>query len=202
EELGLADNTVVIYSADHGDLCGSHGMIDKHYVMYEELVRVPLIVRWPGRVAAGQTIGEFVSSELDLAATICDSAVGVMPATFAGQSLLPRITQPTATARAWQPRDDIFATYFGNQFGLYSQRMVRNERWKYVWNATAEDELYDTVNDPGELQNLAADPHWQRQRAQLRNRVAQWMEATNDPLLNQWTERILRGFHTPSIGER
>ncbi|MCB0189028.1 MAG: sulfatase-like hydrolase/transferase, partial [Caldilineaceae bacterium] len=192
EELGLADNTVVIYSADHGDLCGSHGMIDKHYVMYEELVRVPLIVRWPGHVAAGQTITEFVSSELDLAATICDSAVGVIPSTFAGQSFLPRITQPTPGISPWQPRDDIFVTYFGNQFGLYSQRMVRDERWKYVWNATAADELYDISTDPGELYNRAADFACAEQRATTSQRLLMWMQQTNDRLLNPWTEGVLR----------
>ena len=52
-------------------------------------------------------------------------------------------------------RQDIFSMYHGNQFGLYSQRMVRDRRWKYIWNATAEDELYDLETDPGELYNLA-----------------------------------------------
>lgn len=191
DELGLAENTLVIYSADHGDLCGSHGMIDKHYVMYEELVRVPLIVRWPGHIAAGQTVSEFVTSELDLAATICDSAGIARPATFAGQSLLPLLLAHKSTAPAWHSRESIFVTYHGNQFGLYSQRMVRDARWKYVWNATAEDELYDMTNDPGELQNLAAESRWQDERRRLRGQVCKWMKATDDRLLNQWTEQLL-----------
>ncbi|MEZ4679452.1 MAG: sulfatase-like hydrolase/transferase [Caldilineaceae bacterium] len=191
EELGLAENTLVIYSADHGDLCGSHGMIDKHYVMYEELVRVPLIIRWPSQVAGGQTVDAFVSSEIDLAATICDCAACAIPTTFAGQSTLPLISNRQSHAADWSPRQDIFTTYYGNQFGLYSQRMVRDEQWKYVWNATAEDELYDTIADPGELQNLATKPEWQSERLRLRQRIVRWMQETNDQLLNYWTKRVL-----------
>lgn len=189
DELGLTENTVVIYSADHGDLCGSHGMIDKHYVMYEELVRVPLLVRWPGSVAAGQTIDTFVSSEIDLAATFCDGARVVTPATFAGQSIRP-LLDPNPQ-KQWRVRPDIFTTYHGNQFGLYSQRMVRDERWKYVWNATAEDELYDTIADPGELENRAADPLCTDRRYKLRQRLVAWMQQSNDQLLNPWTQRVL-----------
>jgi len=196
DTLGIAENTVVIYSADHGDLCGSHGMIDKHYVMYEELVRVPLIVRYPDvrypdEMAAGQAVSEFVSSELDVAATICDCANVARPATFAGQSLLPLLLQNKMDTQRWERREDIFATYHGNQFGLYSQRMVRDERWKYVWNATAEEELYDTIADPGELQNLAADVQWQDECHRLRRRLLHWMQATDDRLLNSWTKRFL-----------
>lgn len=191
DELGLAENTVVVYSADHGDLCGAHGMIDKHYVMYEELVRVPLIVRWPSWVEAGQARTEFVSSEIDLAATICECAGVDRPPTFAGQSLLPLLAHTGLAAQEWQPREDIFATYHGNQFGLYSQRMVRDQRWKYVWNATAEDELYDTVADPGELQNLAGCAQWQKECQRLRQRILHWMQATDDRLLNVWTKRML-----------
>ena len=164
-------------------------MIDKHYVMYEELLRVPLIVRWPRNVRAGQTIDAFVSSELDLASTFCDSAGVVTPPTFAGQSILPLIS-PNEQEQ-WSVRSDIFATYYGNQFGLYSQRMVRENRWKYVWNATAEDELYDTITDPGELQNRAADPLCAEQRHKLRQRLVAWMQQTNDQLLNSWTQRVL-----------
>lgn len=48
EDLGLADNTIVVYTSDHGDTCGGHGMLDKHYVLYDDVTRIPLIIRWPG----------------------------------------------------------------------------------------------------------------------------------------------------------
>lgn len=192
DELNLAGNTVVIYSADHGDLCGSHGMIDKHYVMYEELVRVPLIVRWPEQIKAGQQVDTFVSSALDLAATFYDCADVERPSTLGGQSLLPLFGESGIGETLWQNRQDIFATYHGNQFGLYSQRMVRDKRWKYVWNATAEDELYDILNDPGELHNIASLPEYKPIRLALRHRLINWMLETDDRLLNSWIQTQLQ----------
>lgn len=198
DELGLADETLVIYASDHGDLCGSHGMIDKHFIMYDDVVRVPLILRWPGRLAAGMVREDFISSALDLAATICRAAGLEPPATFAGRSLLEG-----PGAEGSSPRQDIFATYHGSQFGLYTQRMLRDRRWKYVWNATAEDELYDLDCDPGEVRNLAAGAAnaahvahaaHAKELGRLRRRLVEWMEATHDPVLNDWTRRqILQG---------
>ena len=88
-------------------------------------------------------------------------------------------------------RDDIFSMYHGYLFGMYSQRMVRDRRWKYVWNATAEDELYDLESDPGELHNLAADTDHQVEITRLRQRTVAWMEDTDDLLLNPWTRKQL-----------
>ena len=74
---------------------------------------------------------------------------------------------------------------------LYSQRMVRDRRWKYVWNLTAEDELYDLAADPAELRNLATDPASAGELARLRGRMVAWLEATHDRILNKWTRRQL-----------
>ena len=186
DALDLADHTLVIYTSDHGDLCGGHGMIDKHFVMYDDVVRVPLVARWPGQVAPGQTCPAFVSSALDLAYTFCEVGGAAAPAGFMGQSLLPLLR-----GQAGSSRPDIFSTYHGSQFGLYSQRMVRDERWKYVWNPTAEDELYDLVADPGEITNLAGRSGHAAELQQLRGRLIAWMEATDDKLLNSWTRQQL-----------
>ncbi len=186
DALGLAENTLVVYTPDHGDLCGGHGMADKHYVMYDDIARVPLILRWPGVLPAGQVCDAFVSSGIDLAATFCDAAGARRPETFVGKSLLP-----LARGDGDNSRQDIFAMYFGNQFGLYSQRMVRDRRWKYVWNLTAEDELYDLATDPGEITNLATAPAAAAELARLRLRMLAWLEETRDPILNMWTRRQL-----------
>ncbi|MBI3987552.1 MAG: sulfatase-like hydrolase/transferase [Lentisphaerae bacterium] len=181
DRLGIADNTLVVYTTDHGDMCGGHGMIDKHFVMYDDVVRVPLILRWPGRIEPGTVCRDFVSHALDLATTFCRAAGVESPSTFRGGDLLSLLN---GTA---EPRCDIFSTYHGNQFGLYSQRMVRDRDWKYVWNATAEDELYDLSADPAERHNRAADPICLPPLRQLRGRLLAWMEQTKDPLLNPWT---------------
>lgn len=187
DALGVAGNTLVVYTTDHGDMCGAHGMMDKHYVMYDDVVRVPLIMRWPGVVAAGQVNDMFVSSAIDLASTFCHAAGLPIPGTFKGESLLRSATE----GRQENPRPDIYSTYFGNQFGLYSQRMVRDRRWKFIWNPTAEDELYDLAMDPAELHNLTGDPAASAELDRLRARMVWWLRHTDDPLLNPWTERQL-----------
>ncbi len=184
--LGLAQSTLVVYTTDHGDLGGGHGMVDKHYVMYDDVVRVPLVARWPGHIEPGTVCDAFISHSLDLASTFCEVAGTPIPTTFRGQSLVPLFEGARDNGRP-----DIFAMYHGNQFGLYSERMVRDRRWKYVWNATAEDELYDIEDDPGELRNLAADPKYLRELRRLRRRLIAWMEATSDPLLNGWNRTQL-----------
>jgi arylsulfatase A-like enzyme len=189
DRLDLTENTLVIYTTDHGDLCGGHGMVDKHYVMYDDVVRVPLIARWPVRCAPGRVCDAFVSHSIDLATTFCDVAEVPIPATFRGQSLLPLLDGASENGR-----DDIFSVYHGNQFGLYSQRMVRDRRWKYVWNATAEDELYDLSTDPGEVHSRAVDSACAVELGRLRQRLVAWMEMTRDPLLNGWTRtQLLEG---------
>ncbi len=190
DALGLAERTLVVYTADHGDLCGSHGMADKHYVMYDDVARVPLILRWPGVIPAGQVCGAFVSAGIDLATTFCAAAGVEAPETFVGRNLLSWAA-PQSGMSPEAERPDIFCMYFGNQFGLFSQRMVRDRRWKYVWNLTAEDELYDLATDPGEIVNRATDPAAAGELSRLRRRLLAWLEETRDPILNGWTRRQL-----------
>jgi len=190
DRLGIADDTLVIYTSDHGDMCGSHGMMDKHFIMYDDVVRVPLIARWPGRIAPGGTCEAFVSHSIDLARTFCEVAGAPAPDTFQGLSLLPLFAGERDNGRC-----DIYSQYFGNQFGLWSQRMVRDRRWKYVWNATGEDELYDLEADPGEVRNRATDPACRDELARLRRRLVAWMEEIKDPLNNRWIRtQLLEGL--------
>jgi len=186
DRLGLGDRTLVVYTADHGDLCGGHGMIDKNYVMYDDVVRVPLLARLPGRLPAGATCDAFVCHAIDLASTFCDAAGLDAPEMFTGRSLLP-----LARGEDADPRRDIFGMWQGAQFGLYTQRMVRTRRWKYVWNATALDELYDLQADPGEIVNRARDAACADLLAGLRRRLIEWMASIDDPMLNPWTRTQL-----------
>lgn len=83
DDTGQSDSTVVVFTCDHGDMCGAHRMIDKHFVMYDDVVRVPLIIRAPAYMQqAGRVCDAFVCQELDVAATFCDLATGAMPAEF------------------------------------------------------------------------------------------------------------------------
>lgn len=186
--LGHDDDTVVIFTSDHGDMCGAHRMLDKHYVLYDDVVHVPLIVHMPGQ-QRGVTTDAFVSNMLDLAPTLAALGGGDVPAHLHGTSLLPLLSGDPS----FVPRADIVSTYNGQQFGLYSQRMLRERRWKYVWNATDVDELYDLEADPAELRNLIADPGVQGVVERMRRRLHAELKAAGDSLIdNPWlTDQML-----------
>jgi arylsulfatase A-like enzyme len=177
--IGAEDDTLVVFTTDHGDMTGSHGMMDKHHVMYEEVVRVPLLLRWPGRIAPGTVVDALTYNLLDLVPTLY-AAVGLdPPVTCVGRDLLAADSGP--------PREHVVATYNGQQFGLHSQRMLRTRRWKYVWNATDVDELYDLDDDPHELTNRARDPGQGETLAVLRRALLETLTAEGDgQMANDW----------------
>lgn len=188
DRLGAADRTLVIYTTDHGDFCGGHGQMDKHFCMYDDLMRVPLIVRWPGELDGGRSCDAFAMQELDVAATIWRAAELDPPANIAGRDLRD-------VARGNVSRDAVFGQYSGAQLGAYTQRMIRTPRWKYIWNATDVDELYDLERDPGELINRIDDPSCAGELRELRQRLYAWMESIGDPMTNGWTQRQLIDGH-------
>lgn len=191
EAEGLADETWVVYTSDHGDACGSHRMIDKHYIMYEDVVRVPLIVRWPGNARPGATCEAMVTHALDLAATCCEAAGIPAPPGCQGRSLLPWLRGETV--EDW--RQEVVATFNGAQFGLYNMRMLRERRWKYVWNPTDVDELYDLESDPWELENRIAEEGLQaRVQAMRRTLLARLTEQGDDLVAKPWLrEQLAQG---------
>ena len=186
DRLGLAEDTLVVYTADHGDTTGDHGLIDQHYNLYDAVFRVPMIARWPGVISPGRTSDDFVCNALDLSRTFVEIAGGEVPETFAGQSLLPVLQETGGTGR-----QDIYGQYVNNQFGLCTQRCVRDRRWKYVWNATDVDELYDLDADPGEVENRTQAPACAGELQRLRHRLVAWMDETKDPMLNPWIRKQL-----------
>lgn len=176
DALGLSDRTLVIYSTDHGDMCGGHGMIDKHYVMYEDIVRVPLLLRWPGVLPAGAACDTFVEHELDVARTILRAANIDAPDSFVGQDLVELVRDPS------RGRDHAFSQYQGTHQGLLSMRMLRTRRWKYVYSPSSMDELYDLQRDPGELVNRIDDASCADVLRQLKTTMSQRMRSIRDPL--------------------
>lgn len=190
---GLTENTLVIYSSDHGDFCGGHGLIDKHFSMYDDITRVPLILRWPGRVCPGHVERGFVSAQLDIARTILSAAGIPAPDSFVGTDLV------ALAAGRIAPRPHIMAQYFGTESGSYSSRMLRTDRFKYCYNPVARDELYDLVADPGEIVNLIDDSAYAGDLRELRQLLAEEMRRAGDPLLNLWTRTHLVG--APPVSE-
>lgn len=193
EATGQADNTIVIFTADHGDMAGSHRMMDKHYILYDDVVRVPLIVRWPGK-AEGVRYDGFISNCLDMAPTMLDIVNTPEDKRFDmdGISFFPLITEGAMPEK----RTDIVTSYNGQQFGLYTQRMLRNDHYKYVWNMTDTDEFYDMVNDPWEMNNLIAEPSVQGEIAAMRKRLYEILLKEDEKLVRPgWIARQLLAGH-------
>jgi arylsulfatase A-like enzyme len=165
---------ITVFSSDHGDLGGAHGLPYKGPAMYDELVRVPLVISWPGRIRAARA--DALVSLIDLLPTLCDLADVPPPGDVDGLSLRPILEQ-----RAPQVRDMVFAEYYGKQSWRVPIRMVRTDRWKYVRYLGYGDELYDVVADPGELRNLAADAGAAGERLRLGRELDDWIRRTADP---------------------
>ncbi|WP_083988933.1 sulfatase-like hydrolase/transferase [Devosia geojensis] len=188
DSIGAADETVVIFTSDHGDMCGAHRMLDKHYVLYDDVVRVPLAIRLPGQVERVST-DAFVYNMLDLAPTIMSMAGLQPPPGLHGIDL----TQVVYGCKGFETRPHVVSTYNGQQFGLYSQRMLRDRRWKYVWNATDVDELYDLEIDPAELHNVSGAPENRTRLAQMRSSLYEELVTFGDTLVaNPWLQDQFR----------
>lgn len=168
-EAGLDENTYVIYSADHGDWLGDHGLVLKGPMFYEGLLRVPLLVKGPG-VPAGQVVDEPVSN-MDLGPTMFDLAGVDARQDQHGQSLRPFLEGKDET------RD--FAMYewelLPNRVGVaLSMRGVRTKTDKLSMDMRSGDgEMYDLVSDPNEMVNVFADPAYAQRRKVLEGYLAQ-----------------------------
>jgi len=177
-ELGLSEDTAVVFCADHGDTLGCHGgQWDKGPYMYEETCRVPLIVRGPG--VPGERRTGAVVSNMDIYSTVLEVCGASAPPDVDSRSFLPIVE-----GREGQGRDAVFAHFYGfDTRGLFLQRMVRTERLKYVYNPSDIDELYDLESDPHELTNRVADPEERNALRRLQTRLLAEMTATNDPFV-------------------
>jgi arylsulfatase A-like enzyme len=151
EELGLDDNTVVIYSSDQGFYIGDHGWYDKRW-MYEESLKMPLIVKWPGVTEAG-SVNEDLVQNLDYAETFLEMAGAEVPADMQGRSLVPLLAGDTPDD--W--RESIYYHYYEYPSVHMVPRHygVRNDRYKLIhFYQFDEWEFYDLETDPDELRNL------------------------------------------------
>ncbi|CAG7617628.1 sulfatase-like hydrolase/transferase [Paenibacillus allorhizosphaerae] len=193
EALGIADETIVVFTSDHGDMCGAHRMMDKHYILYDDVVKVPLIVKYPGLSAPGTVCDAFVYNLLDVPPTILELLELQAPDSMQGRSLLPLLQGGGNAPTDW--RDAVVASYNGQQFGLYTQRMIRTKDWKYIWNTTDVDELYDLAQDPGELNNRITDPAAADTVKQLRTALYLQLIQDGDGLAaNHWMkDQLLLG---------
>lgn len=162
DRLGLSDNTIVVYTTDHGEMLFDHGMVQKHN-FFEESVRVPLIVRHPSRLPAGAVRNNTVSL-LDLFPTFCQMTGIPVPAGLEGRSILPDL-------RGEAPDDPERASF--SEFAEYGfpERMIRTRDWKYIYSQGQICQLYNLKDDPRETTNLIDRDSCRSIRGQLHDRL-------------------------------
>jgi arylsulfatase A-like enzyme len=153
-------------------------MMDKHYILYDSVVHVPFIVKAPGVSPA--RISSFACSSLDVAPTV-EKLVGM-------EAESPRHGRPaTDYADGTASPDFAVFTSNGQQFGLFTQRGIRTEKYKYIWNLTDVDEFYDLTLDPGEKVNRAADPAYKGIMKELGEKLLRELRRRGDPFAGGWT---------------
>jgi choline-sulfatase len=172
-----ADNTVVIYSSDHGESMAEHGLWWKS-CMYQQASRVPLVISWPERWKGGQRRSG-ACSLVDTVRTIADIGGARAPDDWNGSSLCPLLDDASAP---W--KDMAVSEYYAHNIAS-GYTMIRMGQYKYVYhtaadkNHPAQRELYDLTADPGEFKNLAAAPDQQARIAQMHSAMIK--EVGSDP---------------------
>jgi len=170
EESGLSDSTVVIYSSDQGFYLGDHGWYDKRW-MYEESMVMPLIAKWPSKVAPG-SVSQALVQNLDYAPTLLELAGAPIPEDMQGQSLLPLMRGEQS--EHW--RESLYYHYYGYPAVHQVARHygIRTDRYKLIrYYQFGEWELFDLQEDPDELNNLYADPKYRDIVVQLSEQLGQ-----------------------------
>jgi choline-sulfatase len=180
EDTGQDRNTLILFTADHGEGLGHHQMVRKSSP-YDEASKVPMLVSLPERILENRTDTTHLVSGLDVVPTLCDYAGIEPPPNMRGASI-----RPLLEGRATSWHDYIVTEMPGNR-----ARLVRTERYKYVSYADDPvDQLYDMQNDPGETENLAADPRHAKIVAEHRELLRQWesrLDVTPDlPHADAW----------------
>jgi arylsulfatase A-like enzyme len=177
DRTGLADETIVVYSSDQGFYLGEHGWYDKRW-MYEESLRMPLLVRWPGVVEPGRDDAHLVQN-LDIAPTLLAAAGAAVPADMQGRSLLPLVR---GEAPADWRRSVYYHYYeFPEPHRVPSHYGVRTATHKLIrYDARGEWELFDLVNDPHEMRSIHADPAAAGTFAALRDELARLRAEARD----------------------
>jgi N-acetylglucosamine-6-sulfatase len=149
EHPGINENTIVIYTSDQGYFTGEHGWAEKRF-MYEESIRMPLLMRWPGKIEPDTRVEAMVQN-IDFAPSILDAAGSAVPGEMQGRSFIPALT--AETPEDW--RNSIYYHYYDHGIhGVPRHEGVRTDRYKLIHFYTDDAwEFYDLQSDPLEVEN-------------------------------------------------
>ena len=161
KRYGFLDNTILIITADHGDLIGEHCLLHHSYALYEELIKVPLILKLPGNMQQGMQIEAQVST-IDIFPTIIH-LLGIRNDVLQDQlqgTVLPLTEREQGSKYVFseceRPKNEFKDTYPEFDFSIYDRQLlsIRSKRFKFIWSSNGQHELYNIENDPAEQFNL------------------------------------------------
>ncbi len=186
DESGLAENTIVIYSSDQGWYLGDHGWFDKRW-MYEESLKTPLLIRWPGTVTPG-SVNKDIVSNLDFAETFLEMAGVEVPENMQGASLVPILEG--STPEDWResfyyhyyefPGAHAVARHYGVTNGRY--KLIHFYGQSHVEGESYDDwELFDLEKDPNEMRSVYGDPAYLDVQAEMHAELDRLREAYQVP---------------------
>ncbi len=183
DDSGLSDNTIVVFTADHGEMHGSHNRVNK-MVPYAEAVNIPMIYRWPGHIPAGATTDE-LCGPMDQMATLC-GLTGLTPADTSDGVDISRAILGMGKAG----RDEMMMMNYTSHWDFCQTgtswpewRGVRTKQYTYAKWLTGEEELYDNLADPYQMNNLAKDQKDLPRLTEMRKRLKGFMADAHDEFL-------------------
>ncbi|MDA3959963.1 MAG: sulfatase-like hydrolase/transferase [Planctomycetota bacterium] len=207
EEIGRLITTIdetipdslVFFTSDHGDFGRSRGLSGKGPAAYDDIARIPFIVRWPGTVPAG-TVSPAPTSHIDVVPTLIDYFQAPASPLLEGRSMLPALADPSTATN-----QEIFIEYSRYEIdhdgfgGFQPLRAIMDGRYKLTINLLDIDELYDLETDSEELHNRIEDPELIEIRNRLHDRLLRWMDDTRDPFRSwHWERRPWRSDAPPA----
>jgi arylsulfatase A-like enzyme len=191
EQAGISDNTIVVFSSDHGEMFGAHGRRAKN-IFYEEAARIPLLIRWPKKIRAG-TVSDVCISTVDIMPTILSLMGLQVPAGVEGMDLShcalggrgaepqAAFLQNTGACAAWED---------GHEW-----RALRDQQYTYaIYRIDKSELLFDNIIDPYQMKNLAGNAKYKETLERFREMLAGKMNSLNDTFekctwyMDNWTD--------------
>jgi arylsulfatase len=191
KQLGLYDNSIIVFTSDHGSMMGEHGFIEKWGIMYEEVMRIPLMIKFPDSMYKGYY--DQFAEIIDIMPTLLQAGGIEVPSCVQGKSLIPLLEQEDGSAKT-----EVFGHYFTGGLQTEPALMIRKDQWKLTlypnqeaihdrllhdhylkytsmfMDDVIEGELYNLEADPQESSNLFYDSTWEDIKEQLMSRLTSW----------------------------
>jgi uncharacterized sulfatase len=176
EALNILDNTLIVFTSDHGHFIGHHGLVAKGPFHYEDMIRVPFIAAWPSHISGGQT-EDAIQSLVDIAPTFADAATGSVPRFMQGESQIEAWTADAARST----RDHaIVENHHQDSAAVHLKTLVTDRYKMTIYRGRDWGELFDLKEDPEELHNRYDDADFASVRAGMYEKLAQ-VELEREP---------------------